>query len=96
MFFKQYDAIARQSYNLINCGIRNNTAFKYIYYGFNITKVYFPKVSYQNQFEPEYTAPSIKYNYLIVSAIIGFTIYATKTKINSYYANWFISIKWSI
>lgn len=87
MFFKQYDAIARQSYNLINCGIRNNTAFKYISYGFNITKVYFPKVSYQNQFEPEYTAPSIKYNYLIVSAIIGFTLYATKTKINSYYAN---------
>jgi hypothetical protein len=50
MFFKQYDALARQSYNLINCGIRNNTAFKYIYYGFHVTKVYFPKVSYQNQF----------------------------------------------
>jgi hypothetical protein len=52
MFFKQYDLIARQFYNLYLCGVKNNAAYKYISYGANITKVYFPKVSYQNPFEP--------------------------------------------
>lgn len=85
MFFKQYDAIARKSYDLINCGIKNNAAFKYISYGFNITKVYFPKVSYQNPYEPEYTKPSVKYNWIVVSGLIGLTLYATKSKVDSYY-----------
>ncbi len=87
MFFKQYDALARQFYNVVNCGFKNNTAMKYISYGFNVTKVYFPKVSYQNTFEPEYTRPSIKYNYIIVTGLIGLTLYATKCKVNSYYQN---------
>lgn len=86
MFLKQYDAFARLSYNIINCTFKSS-AYRYLEYGFNITKVYFPKVSYQSSFEPEYTKPSIKYNYLIVSGIIGFTILATKAKVNSYYQN---------
>ncbi len=84
MFFKQYDAIARQFYNLVNCSFKS-APFRYLAYGFNITKVYFPKVSYQSSFEPEYTKPSIKYNYLIVSGLIGLTLLATKAKVNSYY-----------
>jgi hypothetical protein len=87
MFFKQYDALARQFYNLYNCGVKNSVPMKYISYGFNISKVYFPKVSYQNNYEPEYTKRSVKYNYLIVSAIVGLTLVATKAKVNSYYNN---------
>jgi hypothetical protein len=85
MFLKQYDALARQFYNVWNYTFTKSSAFKYASYGFNVTKVYFPKVSYQSSFEPEYTKPSIKYNYLIVSAIVGLTIVATKAKVNSYY-----------
>ncbi len=88
MFFKQYDAMARQFYNLVNCGVRNNTAFKYISYGYNISRVYFPKVSYQNPYESEYTKPTIKYNYIIIYGLIGLTLLATKAKVNSYYSNW--------
>jgi hypothetical protein len=87
MFFKQYDALSRQFFNLINCGVRNNAAFRYISYGYNITRVYVPKVSYINPFEAEYTKPSIKYNYIIVSTLIGLTLLATKAKVNSYYSN---------
>jgi hypothetical protein len=85
MFFKQYDLIARQFYNLYSCGIKNSAGWKYLTYGLNISRVYFPKVSYQNPFEPEYTRASIRYNYLIVTGLIGFTLYATKSKVNSYY-----------
>ncbi len=85
MFFKQYDAIAKQFYNLVNCGVRNNSAFKYISYGYNITRVYFPKVSYQNPYESEYTKPTVKYNYIIISGLVGLTLLATKAKVNSYY-----------
>ena len=85
MFFKQYDALARASYNMINCWVRQSAATKYLSYGFNISKVYFPKVSYQNTYEPEYPKPSVKYNWVIVSGLIGITLYATKSKINSYY-----------
>jgi len=87
MFFKQYDTLAKQFYNLYNCGVRNNTAMKYVEYGFNITQVYFPKVSYQNNFEKEYTKQSIKYSPFIVTGLIGLTLYATKSKINSYYTD---------
>lgn len=52
MFFKQYDLIARQFYNLYSCGIKNNPVYQYISFATNISKVYFPKVSYQNPFEP--------------------------------------------
>ena len=85
MFFKQYDFIARHFYNLYSCGVKNSVAWKYLSYGVNISIVYFPKVSYQHPFEPEYTRASIKYNYLIVCGLIGFTLYATKSRINSYY-----------
>ncbi len=50
MFFKQYDLLTRQFYNLVNCGVRNSAAWRYVSYGFNISKVYFPKVSYQNPY----------------------------------------------
>ena len=85
MFFKQYNAIATTFYNLYGCGIKNSTWMKYASYGFNVSRVYFPKVSYQNTFEPEYTSPSVKYNYIIVGGLIALTYYATKTKVNSYY-----------
>jgi hypothetical protein len=86
MFFKQYDAIARTSYDLINCWVRRNSFTQYLSYGFNMGKVYFPKISYQNPYEPEYTKASVKYSWVVVSGLIGFTLYATKSKINSYYA----------
>jgi hypothetical protein len=85
MSAKIYEALTKQVYNLYNCGVRNSAALKYLSYGFNITKVYFPKVSYSNPYEPEYTKPATKYNYLIVSGLIGFTLLATKAKVNSYY-----------
>jgi hypothetical protein len=50
MFFKQYDLISKQFYNLYSCGIKNNVALKYASYGFNMAKIYFPKVSYQNAY----------------------------------------------
>lgn len=52
MFFKQYNVIASTFYNLYACGIKNSTWMKYVSYGVNVTRVYFPKVSYQNTFEP--------------------------------------------
>lgn len=88
MFFKQYDFIARKGYDMANCWFRKNALSQYLSYGFNISKIYFPKVSYQNPFEPEYTKASVKYNWIIVSGLIGVTLYATKAKINSYYAKW--------
>lgn len=86
MFFRQYDMMAKQFYNMYSCGFKNNTAMKYISYGYNITRVYFPKVSFQNTYEPEYIKPSIKYNYLIITGLIGLTLLATKAKVNSYYS----------
>ena len=85
MFFKQYDALTKASYDLVNCWVRKSAPTKYLTYAFNISKVYFPKVSYQNPYEPEYTKASVKYNWIVVSGLIGFTLYATKAKVNSYY-----------
>ena len=76
--------LSSAAYRSYKC-TRNTSAYKYLDYGFKISAVYFPKLSYQNNFEEEYTKKSVKYNYIVVLGLSASTLYATKSKINSYY-----------
>jgi hypothetical protein len=38
----------------------------------------FPKLAYQNPFEPAYTRPEVKYNAPVVLTLIAFTLWASR------------------
>jgi hypothetical protein len=50
----------------------------YLSYAINTTRTTFPKISYQDPFEPEYTRPTVKHNGPIVIAMIAFTLWASR------------------
>ena len=59
----------------VNCSLT-----PYLSYDLNMTLTQFPKIAYQNPFEPAYTRPEVKYNAPIVGSMILFTLwYSRKT-----------------
>ena len=75
---KNYDKFGRAFYNIYRGVFSNSPLQPYLVYGFNIARTHFPKIAYQNNFEPEYTTDKVKYNAPIVISIIAFTLYASR------------------
>ncbi len=52
---RRYNTVATTFYNYYRCLGTNFATMPYETYLLNISRVYFPKLAYQNNFEPEYT-----------------------------------------
>lgn len=70
-----YNNISKQAYNLyqglyVQRGIR-----EYFSYGTYLTTACLPKLTYQNNYEPEYTKQTVQYNIPIVFAMFGTTLF---------------------
>lgn len=77
---RRYNTVATGFYNLYRKFGTNFPTMPYETYLFHITRVYFPKIAYQNNFEPEYTKTSY-HGYLTV-ALIGFTLVAARQAVS--------------
>jgi hypothetical protein len=73
---KRYDTVATAFYNFYRRLGTNCFATPYASYAINISRAYFPKIAYQNNFEPEYTRTSN--NAYIVIALITATLVAAR------------------
>lgn len=74
----RYDRVATAFYNFHSQYFKNCSSIPYTTYALNISRVYFPKISYQNIYEPEYTSPKVKHNAPIVVSLILFTLYLSR------------------
>ena len=76
---RRYNTVATAFYNF-HCRFgRDYWSIPYESYILNITRTHFPKIAYQNHFEPEYTTTS--YNAYIVIALIATTLVAARTTV---------------
>lgn len=74
--FHRYNSLASGFYNFYKSFGTNCWLTPYLSYGINISRVYFPRISYQNNFEPEYTRTS-NHGYIVV-ALIATTLVASR------------------
>jgi hypothetical protein len=72
---RRYKLVATLFYDYSKCLVGNASYTRYLIYASEISTIYFPKLAYENQFEPEYTPWHVKYNAPIVLTIFGITIY---------------------
>ncbi len=77
---KQYNCLTKIFYNAHHKASQSAFA-KYFDYGFNISQVYFPKLTYKNTYDKQYLKASVKYSPYIVVGLIALTMYATKETI---------------
>lgn len=73
---RRYNTLATAFYNFYRRFGTNFWSAPYESYLLNISRIYFPKIAYQNNFEPEYTRTS--YNAYIVVALIASTLVAAR------------------
>jgi hypothetical protein len=73
---RNYNALATAFYNFYRRFGPNYWSTPYEAYLLNISRVYFPKIAYQNNFEPEYTRTS--YNAYLALALIAATLVAAR------------------
>ena len=73
-----YDKAGRAFYNLYRCLFTNCSTAPYVNYSMSLVRTQFPKLAYQNHFEPEYTTSKVKYNAPIVLTMVAFTLYASR------------------
>jgi hypothetical protein len=76
---RRYNSVATAFYNFYRRFGTNYWSTPYDAYLINITRVYFPKLAYQNNFEPEYTRTS--YNAYIALALIATTLVAARATV---------------
>ena len=76
---QRYNTIATGFYNFYKTFGTNFWLTPYLNYGINISRVYFPKIAYQNNFEPEYTKTS-NHGYIVV-ALIASTLIASRVAV---------------
>jgi hypothetical protein len=76
---RRYNTVATGFYNVYRRFGTNLWSTPYEGYLLNITRVYFPKIAYQNNFEPEYTRTSN--NAYIVLALIATTLVAARSTV---------------
>jgi hypothetical protein len=75
---QRYNCWASCFYTQYRRFVTSSPVSPYLYYALNVTRTHFPKLAYQNNFEPEYTRPLVKYNTAIVLSIVAFTLYASR------------------
>ena len=70
-----YNNLSKQFYGAYNKLYASSSIKYYLSYGCYLGFACAPKLSYQNQYEPEYTKNTVKYNAPIVAAMLGTTLY---------------------
>jgi hypothetical protein len=73
---RNYNTVATAFYNLHRRFGRDYWSTPCESYLLNITRTHFPKIAYENHFEPEYTRTN--YNAYIVIALIATTLLAAR------------------
>lgn len=73
---RRYNSVATAFYNLYRRFGTNYWSTPYESYLLNVSRAYFPKIAYQNNFEPEYTRTS--YNAYAVLALVVATLVASR------------------
>ena len=86
---KLYNSIATNAYCLYKSAFVNCPARAYLSYSQYLAFACFPKTSYSNVYEPEYTKNSVKYNLPIVLTMFGTTIWLINQKKNQARGQWF-------
>jgi hypothetical protein len=76
-----YNSLGISFYNFYKCYITNCPVTPYLSYSYNTARTHFPKLAYQNTFEPEYTRPVVKHNAPIVIALILTTLWASRVAV---------------
>ena len=77
----RFNSLGTSFYNLYKCTFITNSLTPYVQYGLNTVRTQFPKIAYQNTFEPEYTRPLVKYNAPIVVGLILTTLWASRAAV---------------
>jgi hypothetical protein len=78
----RYDRLATSFYGLYRGVFHNKLFSPYLYYAWNITRTHFPKLAYNNPYEPEYTRPLVKYNAVLVLSIVTVTSFFISKTVN--------------
>lgn len=73
---RRYNTVATAFYNYYRRLGTNCWSTPYEAYLLNITRIYFPKIAYQNTFEPEYTRTN-NHAYIVI-ALIATTLIAAR------------------
>lgn len=73
---QRYNSLATGFYNIYRRFGSNSSIAPYSVYLLNVTRLYFPKIAYENNFEPEYTRNS-NHAYIVV-ALIATTLVAAR------------------
>jgi hypothetical protein len=73
---RRYNTVATTFYNYYRRFGTNYWSMPYETYLLNISRVYFPKIAYQNTFEPEYTRTN-NHAYIVI-ALIATTLVAAR------------------
>lgn len=74
---QRYNSLSVCFYNLYRSYVTNCPLTIYGSYAFRMAETHFPKLSYQNNFEPAYTRNTVKYNVPIVLSLIAVTVWAS-------------------
>ena len=74
----RYNNVSVAYYNLFRKYITNNPIQPYGVYAFRKVSTEFPKIAYQNPFEPAYTRAEVKYNAHIVVPMILLTLWYSR------------------
>lgn len=74
---QRYNTLSVCFYNFYRRYVTNCSLTPYEVYAFRMIETRFPKLSYQNNFEPAYTCNTVKYNAPIVLSLIAFTVWAS-------------------
>ena len=77
----RFNSLGTSFYNFYRCNFTNNPLTPYLQYSFNSVRTQFPKLAYQNTFEPEYTRPLVRHNVPIVLGLILATLYASRVAV---------------
>jgi len=75
---QRYNSWAICFYNSFHKYYTNCPTTPYLVYGYRMAVTHFPKISYQNSFEPAYTRPEVKYNAPVVVSMILFTLWCSR------------------
>lgn len=77
----RFNSLGSSFYNIYKSTFTNSPLSPYLQYGFNTVRTQFPKLAYQNSFEPEYTRPAVKYNVPIVLGLVFATLWASRAAV---------------
>lgn len=74
----RYNCLAVAFYNIWSKTVTNCPLTPYTLYAFHSAMTKFPKIAYENPYEPAYTRPEVKYNAPVVISLIAFTLWYSR------------------